>query len=171
MNKLKTYFFLCPNENLRILDINFTEYDFQEILDYLYLLPSFTYLFDVPWLIKQLTQWLFHPNIISTENVVISDKRFKNDEFVKIYNVSNKYPKYKTYNYNINFILDSDDNCRKLIEQIQLQAYDDYKELQTNPQKTLDVYCIIAREPKFTLYYPTEETIPEKYKRWLNDFD
>ena len=107
---------------------------------------------------------------MKTENVVNTANREKTEHSVILKGVANEFTKYKSHRYNIHFILDSDDTCRKYYDHALKTGYSDYKRLKSELKRhTLDVYGIIAREPQFTLYYPTEKTIPEKYKKHFGD--
>jgi len=162
--------YIGPRDIYRVIDVKFNEYDFQMILDFLYLLPLHSFLFETKWLLEVLTNWLF--GLQKTENVVKTDKRYRTDNMVIMYDVANEYPKYKSHKYNIHFMLDSDDTSRKYLEIALKTSYETYLRLLFDERKerhTLDVYCIVAREPAFTLYYPTEKTIPHKYKKFFKD--
>ena len=139
------------------------EYDWQLILDFIYLLPTHSYIYETVWLIDALTHWLF--NIMKTENVVKTDKRKKTESMIILKQVANEYHKYISHRYNIHFMLDCDDTCRKYYENAIKNSYTDYKRINSSlKRQTLDVYCILAREPYFSLYYPTEKTIPQRFK-------
>jgi len=155
--------YLVSRDCIKVIDVKFTDYDIQLILDFIYLLPMHAYIFETIWLLEALTQWLF--GLPKTENVVNTPNRTRHDNMVVLYDVANEFPKYKTHKYNIHFLVDSDDTCRKYYEHALKTSYTEYKRLKSSTtRQTLDVYCIIAREPQFTVYYPTEKTIPSKYR-------
>ena len=168
MNSKKPNLYYATN-NIKILDVKITDYDWQIILDFIYLLPLHSYIFDTIWVLEVLTYWLFGITL-KTENVVKTDKRIRTENMVIMKEIANEHKKYKSHKYNVHFILDSDDDCRKYYEHALKTSYSTYSRLKhsTNRQ-VIDVYCIFTREPQCTLYYPTEKTIPEKYKRMLGD--
>jgi len=165
--------YLVTPYNLKLLDVKFTDYDYQLILDFIYLLPMHSYIFDTLWLLEGLTGWLF--GLPKTENVVNTSERHRTDNMVVMQKIANEYPKYRTHWYNVHFILDSDDECRKIYEHASKTSYEFQKRLEllksseSEDRQTLDVYCIITREPQFSLYYPTEKTIPKKYRVNVGD--
>jgi len=163
MNLPKCGLYYITRDNIRIIDVRFVDYDWQLILDFLYLLPTHSYLYETIWLLEALTNWLF--DLPKTENVVNTNKRERTESTVVMKEVANEFHLYKTHRYNIHFVLDCDDKCRDYYQLALEKSYGDYKRIKSEIKRhTLDVYCIIAREPQFTLYYPTEETIPKKFR-------
>jgi len=147
---------------MRIIDIKFNDYDWQMILDFVFLLPTHSYIYETIWLLESLTQWLFE--LPKTENVVKTERRKRNESMVIMEGVANEYSKHLTHWYNIHFILDCDDECRKIYETALKESYETYNKIKSSLKRhNFNVYCILSREPHFSLYYATEKTVPKKY--------